>query len=1398
MAQRKTGARGKAARKTESDPRTVATVRRKRTSEGSLEFPIAGIGASAGGLEAFKQMLEAVPANTGMAFIFIQHLSPNHPSSLAAILGRTTPMLVTEVKDENPVLPNRVYVIPPGQDMTISSGRLRLSPREIHGQHRPIDLFLHSLAEDRKHLAIAVVLSGTGNDGTIGLQAIKAEGGITFAQDASAQHDSMPRSAIVSGCVDFVLSPAEIGREITRIARSSLVASSRGPEEAKSEPNRAGIVKILHQATGVDFSSYKGTTLHRRIARRMVLHSIESFADYATHLHQNPGEVEALYRDILIHVTRFFRDADSYEALKTEVFPELIKNRTPDSAVRIWSLGCSTGEEAYSLAISFAEFVESTGVRMPAQIFATDLNEVSIQKARVGAYPKYIAQDISAERLRRFFYEADGNYRISKSIREMCVFSRHNVLADPPFARMDLVSCRNLLIYLQPELQQYLMAILHYALNPAGFLWVGASETIGSYRDWFETKDSKHKIYMKRAGSRPAEVRLRLQRKSAMQADFEPSELRPREFERTQLYREGDRILLARYAPPSVLVSSELEVLQFRGDTSPYLAAAPGKATLNLLRMLREGLLPGLHAAIARAGTERAPVRQENLQVKTSGGFRQVTVEVIPINTIRPNETGFLILFAEPVVNLSTPLPEDQLSSRPVETGAGKKELARSVTAEERISQLSQELAETRAYLQSVIEQQEAANEDLQSANEEVQSANEELQSVNEELETSKEEIESSNEELATVNDELNNRNLELSLLNNDLNNIFDNVEMPVILVGRDLRIRRFTKYAEQTLNLNAADLGRPIGQIQLSVAVPEMPSLLMETIDQVAAREREFQDRSGRWFSLRIRPYKTLENKIDGAILALIDIDTIKRTQRLAENIVATVREPLLVLDANLRVQAASRSFHQLFQLTPEATEGQFFYELGEGQWNDPDLRRRLEQVWEKDESFSDFSITRDFAGLGRRIMVLNARPLLQDNQQKPLILLAIEDVTSREELQIARLTEAERTGRAEELVRANRNKDAFLAMLAHELRNPLAPLSNAAEILATPDIDATSIENARKVVQRQLRHLTRMIDDLLDISRITQDKIELQRSRIDLISTLKGAAQLSRRHLEDRGQTLDFPIPEEPIYLEGDETRLEQVFGNLLNNASKFSDPGAVISLQVEPPATEDQARSVIVRVRDTGVGIDPEVLPHVFDLFIQGNRALDRSHGGLGVGLTLVKRLVELHGGTVEAHSEGTGRGSEVIVRLPVLLNPAGEAPSSLKSASPKSDRLSPRRRLLVVDDHEDSVTMMAAVLRAKGYDVATARNGTAALEIATSFSPDLVILDIGLPEIDGYEVARRLRKIPAMADTFIVALSGYGTEQDQGQAYEAGFNYHLTKPVPPATLLEFLSRTLEPRS
>jgi two-component system CheB/CheR fusion protein len=588
----------------------------------SSAFPIVGVGASAGGLEAFSKMLRALPVDSGMAFVLVQHLSPTHDSQLAEILSRTTAMPVTEVQDEPRVEPNRIYVIPPDRNMVIAQGTLQLLPRtEARGQHRPIDLFLRSLAEDQKHRAIGVILSGTATDGTLGLEEIKAEGGITFAQDDSAQQTGMPRSAVASGCVDFTLPPDGIARELGRIARNPYVAPSTPAMPAK-KPDLDKILKILHKAMGVDFSRYKTSTLHRRIARRMVLHKLEDVQDYARFLEKDHAEVEALYQDILINVTSFFRNPETFEALKDTVLPKLFKDRSRQEPLRVWVPGCSTGEEAYSIAIACTELAEALGSQFPIQVFASDLNAAGIEKARAGVYSKDIAQDVSPERLRRFFVELDGSYRISKPIRGMCVFARHNVLTDPPFSQIDLICCRNMLIYLEAELQKKIVPLLHYALKPVGFLMLGASETIGSYRDLFEAVDAKHKLYAKKAVAQ----RVTLGHAASLYRDrgevnARPGRL-PQAVDGADIQKEADRILWARYVPPAVLVNANLEILQFRGDTGPYLSPAPGKASLNLLRMAREGLLVRLRAAINRARKEKAPIREEGLQVSSDGGTR--------------------------------------------------------------------------------------------------------------------------------------------------------------------------------------------------------------------------------------------------------------------------------------------------------------------------------------------------------------------------------------------------------------------------------------------------------------------------------------------------------------------------------------------------------------------------------------------------------------------------------------------------------------------------------------------------------------------------------------------------------------------------------------------------------
>jgi two-component system CheB/CheR fusion protein len=1359
------------------------------TKPNAASFPIVGVGASAGGLEAFTQLLRAMPPDTGMGFVLVQHLAPTHASNLTEILSRTTRMPVMEVHEEQAVEPDHVYVIPPDRDMVIDKGTLHLLPRPSHGLHRPIDLFLQSLAQDQGHKAIGVILSGTATDGTLGLESIKAEGGITFAQDDTAQQGGMPRSAVAAGCVDFVLSPAGIAAEIARIARHPYVAPEVRPQESTSEPELGNVLRLVKNGTGVDFTHYKSNTLYRRITRRMALHQQEGLKEYVQFLRDNPPEVESLFQDILISVTSFFRNPELFEALKSNILPRLYRGRASTDPLRVWVLGCSTGEEAYSLAISFTEFAEASPQSPPVQIFATDLNGAAIDKARAGLYARTIAQDVSPERLQRFFSEVDGGYRVSKRIREMCVFARHNVLTDPPFSKIDLVSCRNLLIYLEPTLQQRVVPILHYALKPGGFAVLGAAETIASYREMLAVEDVPNKIYTKKAGSGPLTIDLARRSYPKTHADLPDRPGPPRAPVAPappDAHKEADRVLLARYAPPGVVVNADMDILSFRGDTAPYLTPAPGKASLNLLKMAREGLIAALRAAFQKARKEKTPVRKPGLNVRSKDGFRDVDLEVIPLKGGSDEEGPFLVLFHE--------------AGRGGEprTGAGEPKidapLATEATAESadlEVTRLVQELAATREYLQSTIERLEVANEELQSANEEVQSSNEELQSINEELETSKEEIQSSNEELATVNDELRNRNLELGRATNDLTNIFSSMQLAIVLVDRDLRVRRFTPLAEKLFSLIPADIGRSITDIKLGLDVPNLESDLTLVIGGAGGWERETLHK-GHWFSLRLRPYRALEDQIDGAVIALVDVDALKRAEAFAASIVATVRQPLLVLGADLRVQQANQAFYRTFQVTPEQTEHRLLYDLGNGQWNIPDLRRLVEDILPRSTSLEDYVVDHEFEGIGRKTMLLNGRRLLQPEGIGPEILLAFEDVTESKRLQRALQQ------RVAELAQAEIRKDEFLAMLAHELRNPLAPLRNAAELLMTPHTGHADRERAHGMIERQIVNMTRLIDDLLDISRITQGKINLRKSLVDLNEILTSAVNSISHQVEARGQALALSLPSEPVYLQADRTRLEQVFANLLVNASKYTGSGGRLSITAGVEGglkSESEEDTVVVRVADEGIGIAPEALPHVFNLFFQVDQGLDRPSGGLGIGLTLVRSMVELHGGHVEARSAGLGRGTEMIVRLPILKREPEESrqPVILGTSSDGSPKLA-SRRMLVVDDNVDAADSMALLLRLSGHEVVAAYDGPAALEVAETFEPEIVLIDIGLPVMDGYEVARRMRQHPALKAALLLAITGYGRAQDRREAAVAGFNHHLTKPVSLEELLGVLARNL----
>ncbi|HEX5413159.1 MAG TPA: chemotaxis protein CheB [Terriglobia bacterium] len=835
---------------------------------------IVGVGASAGGLQAFTALLEHLPPDPGMALVLVQHLAPKHASALTELLGRNAKMPVSEVTNHTRVASNHVYVIPPDSDLEARGGELHLVPRSGTHLHRPIDRFLDSLAADRGPKAIGVILSGTASDGTLGLKAIKASGGTTFAQDPKqADHGEMPRNAIAAGYVDFVLSIESIAQELLRIAHHPYV-SEAPPGEArdeaapKGENDRQKIYRTLRAATGVDFTHYKSSTILRRIRRRMMLLKLESLEDYTSHLQKHRDEVEALFQDMLIHVTGFFRDPDVFEALTREVLPNLVKDRPAGTPIRVWIAGCSTGEEAYSVAMVLREFLSERSVSHEVQIFATDVNEAALEKARQGEYLETNATDVSPERLRRFFMKMPHGYRINKSVRDLCIFARHDIGKDPPFSRLDLITCRNLLIYLGPALQKRILPVFHYALKSTGYLLLGSSETIGSFAEYFSLIDKKHKLYRARPSARAHILDLG----GRTSGDVGPArgEAEPEPNDGFDLQGEANRILLNRFSPPGAIIGDDFKVVHFHGRTGRYLEPAPGDASLNLARMAREGLHVELRAAVQEARRSGHSVRKRGVLMKQNAHMVAVDIDVIPIKGPAASTGYCLVLFQD-----AAPAPQAE-SDKAAKGPKGK--LVPAKAARREINQLTDELSQTRHILQSTIEELEATNEELRSANEESLSSNEELQSTNEELETAKEELQSANEELTTLNEELQNRNTALNVVNDDLMNLLGSVDIPILMLGQDLRIRRFTPSIQKLTNIVNADTGRPLGDIKLKFESANLEKLVAEAIDNTAVRQAEVQTLDGNWYSMRIRPYKTMDKRIDGAVISWLEVTGMKQ----------------------------------------------------------------------------------------------------------------------------------------------------------------------------------------------------------------------------------------------------------------------------------------------------------------------------------------------------------------------------------------------------------------------------------------------------------------------------------------------------------------------------------------
>jgi two-component system, chemotaxis family, CheB/CheR fusion protein len=1204
----------------------------------SPEIPVVAIGASAGGLEALTAILRALPTDIAMAFMLIQHLDPKRHSILPELLSKATRIPVLEAINAMKIESNRIYVMPSNVDISITDGHFGLIQRVAdHKQHLPIDIFMRSLAEVRKSQAIGVILSGTASDGTAGIEAIHAEGGVTFAQTPeTAKFDGMPRSAIESGCIDYVLSPEKIAAEL--VWMSSHPNLRRKPADTRGDPKDDDLVfdsilKLVSTLQGADFTKYKPNTIHRRTQQRMAALRIASLAVYLTYLGEHPEEVANLSNHVLIPVTEFFRNPEVFEDLANTVYPAIV-GANGEGTLRIWVVACSSGEEVYSLAITLLEFLGARAESIRIQIFGTDLNEKGIAKARSGIYPDSAMKNVSAERTARFFTKVANGYRVNKAIRDLCIFARQDVIKDPPFSNLDLISCRNFLIYVQPELQERIISTLHYALNPSGFMVLGNAESAASYPQMFTPLNKKSKIYSKKIGNHRQQRMFKTSRTPIKAIALPIAKAQPisrASQNEAELQQLADRIVLKECAPPGVIVNDTLEILQFRGRTSPYLEPASGRANLNILNMVREELAIALRTAIASARKKVAPVKKKNVAFEHNNKKRMVHLSVIPMDEPASGMGRcYLILFEDAAPPIET---RDQTSQRlPLKAG----DLARRALLEQK-----RELQAARALLKEHLGAQEALREDYQSATEEMLSANEELQSTNEELETSKEELQATNEELSTVNDELNSNNSILHLLGNDLKNLLESTVIPIVMVDSGLCIRRMTPTADTVFKVLPSDIGRPITDIRPDLNIDLKP-LLTTVLRDAVNLEREVQDQQGHWYRLQVRPYRTLDNRIDGAVLVLMDIDVIKkRNQELVlageftKSIIETMPEPVLVLNADLHILMANHSFYQAFEVKPEATLNRFVYSLGDGQWNKPDLRTLLEEVLPHDRNFLNHEVIYDFPGIGWKSFMLSGRYMVQEPNTAPLILLSLTDMTKRKKIEAALI-------QAEKLAIASR----LAATIAHEINNPLEAITNLLYLASTGD-DATASKSYAAQALEEVGRVSHITQQTLKFYRQSTAPSSVQVSEIlDSLMVLYHGKLLANNISVHRQYREGPPI----LCLAGD---LRQIFANIIANALDAMMSGGSLTMRVSPSFDWRNKERLGIRttIADSGTGMDAETLLKIYEPFFT-----TKNETGTGLGMWVSAQLVErLQGDLRVSSTTRPGRSGTVFsLFLPVQLS------------------------------------------------------------------------------------------------------------------------------------------------
>jgi two-component system, chemotaxis family, CheB/CheR fusion protein len=1437
---------------------------------------IVGVGASAGGLEALQRFFERVRKTGSLAFVVVQHLSPDFKSVMDELLSRHTDLTIHRAEHGMVVEPDAIYLMPPKKEMIISGGRLLLTERDPDQDLAlPIDGFFRSLAEDAGVRAVAVVLSGTGSDGSRGIRAVHEAGGLVIAQsEESAKFDGMPRSAVDTGIVDWVLSPEGIAEALLKFAEhdgeiAKLVDDMPGDHEPMSR-----IFELLKKESGIDFAGYKSSTIRRRIERRLILSDTLDLERYADLLTRDGDELSSLYRDLLIGVTRFFRDPEAFERLRSEIIVPLARRAGRDEEVRIWVAACATGEEAYSIAMLLLDAFRELGRAPVCRIFATDVHRHSLDIAAAGVYPAESVAGLPSDLRDRYFAPHANGYTVISELRSAIVFAHHNVLRDAPFTRVDLISCRNFLIYLKPAAQRKVISLFHFALRTGGNMLLGPSETPGALSDEFEIVDARWKLFKKRRDVRLYAPEVRL-------AGLSSSDLgRPPVRQKTEEEARVDRargVLLERYAPPALLVDQSYEIVHtFRGGQE-FLRPREGRPSINLLELLAGELRFVVSGALRRMSKDQKRVSYAGVDVETSQGRKRVTVVVEPVVGAR-NDDLILVSFEN-----------ERLGEAPA---AGAMPTDISELARERIAALELELKQTKETLQSTVEELETGNEELQATNEELIASNEELQSTNEELH-------SVNEELYTVNAEYQAKITELTELTADMNHLLEGTEVHTLFLDRDLRLRRFTKGIADVFNLLPQDIGRRIEGFAHSLEEASLVGELNRVLKDGVTLEREVRDRRGKHFLLRILPYRPAPSP-DGVVLTLIDISLLKRAERdLKESeerfrtLVRAVPSVLWSADPNGKFVEPQPEWETYTGLTQEnylgdqwlsaiheedrerirnewsacvakkepfSSEGRLFHgrtqqyryfhvraapifdngavrewvghfiDTHEAKANDVELKRKDSQLKGILANSPAFVYLKDRAGKyllagkqSERILGVPAEEVVGRTDHDFLAAAVADKIRETERLVI----DERRTTEIEELIpvdgeertflsvkfpltddrgevyavggivseitelrraadedrRALEQRDRFLAMLSHELRTPLGAILNASELL---DLDEPKRERPLdpvQIIRRQARHMARLLDDLLDVARIRRDKLVIARERVDLVQVIDTALAALHPTLEQHKLEIVRELPNGPTVVVGDPARLQQIVANLLSNAVKFTHQGTIkVSLTTE----DGEARIV---VDDTGRGMSREQLDRVFELFYQGAQPADRPLGGLGVGLTLVQRLVDLHGGSISAFSDGPGRGSRFVVELPL-------SDQQIVAGVTQDERRPGKLSIVLVEDSPEIRDTMRTLLELQGHEVLTASDGSDGLKIILEHSPDVALVDIGLPGLDGYDLARRVRE--ARGGTVrLFAVTGYGRSEDRAKAAEAGFDEHLVKPVDPARISGLLANLTRER-